>query len=389
MELSLFFAILSSSLCAYGEVSLPEIAARLRESDRWQSAARYEVIMPNADEPVTYTLNLICEPAPGDSLSPCNYLIESFFSTYGSDNVSEGFSAYFSGNYYRFRNGKLLEFHADDDPKPFAPRGLAKGGAQMNDQFAPMLPPFMADKISLMASDSAYEYMIERHGDEIVVKGRENRGEYVANEFSYRFDNKTYMPTLWEMTTNPGQLGEQTITAQYMPGTETCPMLSEGVLIKRHSDVFAKYRRDSFSLENLHGEPLPGFTAPTSGHRRYVHNRGDAFEAPTIIAVLDSKVDATADVIGTVRNAMASLPSVCNLIIAFVDNDRDAAGELTDPILPGETVLVSARELAANCGVADTPSIIFCRVDGTVSDIHVGRNNNLREIVIQKAAMCR
>lgn len=50
---------------------------------------------------------------------------------------------------------------------------------------------------------------------------------------------------------------------------------------------------------------------------------------------------------------------------------------------------MSARELAANCGVADTPSVIFCRADGTVADIHVGRNNDLRDIVIQKAAMAR
>lgn len=389
MKFSLLFAIVFSSLSAFAEVSLRDVADGLGRADCYMADTRYEVYLPNASEPVTYRLHIAGTTALGDTLAPCNYLIEWESQAPDGATDSEGFSSYFDGNYFRYRNGKLAEYHHGDDPMPFAPRGLARGGVQMNDQFASLLPAFLADRMREMASDTAFAAAVETRGDEVVVKGRESRGGYVANEFTYRFGAVDFMPRSWEMVTNPGQLGEQTITAEYRRADGDCPRLDEASLIGRHPAEFAKYRRDSFSLESLRGEPLPGFSAPMPGGGRYSRQRGEGFGVPTIIAVVDSKVDATARVVADLREAVGALPGTTDLVIAFTDNDRDAIEEIAGSAAPGVTLLMSARELAANCGVADTPSVIFCRADGTVADIHVGRNNELRDIVIQKAAMAR
>lgn len=392
MKISLLLAaICLSSLSAFAEVTLSEIADRLDGGGCWQSDARYEVLLPGAADPVEYRLKLLCEDALGDTLAPCDYLIEWSFTTPDGAAPSEGFSAYFDGNYFRFRGGKMMEYHHADDPKPFAPRGTAAGGVQMTDQFAPLLPRFLARRLRRMAADTAYVCTVASYPGEIVVKGSENRGGYQGSEFSYRFSDKTFNPLSWEIVTNPGQLGEQTITATYAgtPSTDGCPTIDEQALVERYPDRFARYRRDSFALEKLRGEPLPGFVAPTVSGERYSRRRGDRFTSPTVIAVLDSQVDGTEAVVATLRDAVASLPGTCELFIAFVDNDRDAIADIAGTARPGETVLASARELAANCGVTAVPAIIFCTADGTVADIHVGRNNDLRDIVIQKAALAR
>ncbi len=389
MRISLLFVVLCSSLSAFAEVTLSEVADALEGAGCWRAGARYEALVPGADDPARYRLELLSEESPGDSLSPCNYLIEWNYTVIGGEESSGGFSAYFNGDYYRFRGGRLMEFHYADDPMPFAPRGSTSDGVQMNDQFATMLPQFMARMFRQMASDTAFVCTVDETPGQVVVKGRELRDGYLRREFVYRFSGATLLPESWETVNNPGQIGEQTIMAEYEPRSGDCPALSEQALIERHPDLFAKYRRDSFSLENLRGEPLPGFTAQMFSGGRYSYRRGGQFATATVIAVLDSKVGQTAGVVEDLRGAVRSLPGACDLIIAFTDNDLDAAGELTGGGRPGETVLVSARALAANCGVADTPSIIFCRADGTVTDIHVGRNNDLQNIVIQKAAMAR
>lgn len=364
--------------------TLPDIAARLAGHDCVAADVRYEVYLPGASNPVVYNVELRGS-APADSLSPCNYI-----TTWDMPNSGRGFSAYFDGNYYNYDgSSRLLEYHVNDDPVPFAPRGRHVGGVQRNDRFAGLLPQFLAEDMMKMATDTAYVYNIDSRGEYITVKGRETRRGFVIKEFEYRFTDGGATPVSSETVTSPGETGEQIITIVYTPAAGGCEPLSEQALIEQFPTPFEKYRRDNFSLESLRGEAMPEFSARTASGERYSHARGESFASPTVIAILDYSVGATGDVVAALREAVASLPSACDLILAFTGNDTDRIEDIVGKPNAGETVLVSARSLARDCGVADTPAVIFARADGSVSDIHVGRNNNLKEIVIQKAAMAR
>lgn len=391
MKFSLpFVSLLLISHCAYAEDSLFNLADRLDANECYTARATYEVLLPNTDSPVTYSVNLMSYPTKSDTLSPCEYLIDWSPVLKDKTPVMDGFASYFNGNFFRFNGGKLLEYHFNDNPSPFAPRGYATGGVQQKEQFASLLLQMLADDLRKMAADTSYTFTIAPKASGIEVKGSQTLRGYLCSEFTYRF-NAEGLPEFKEVTTNPGQMGEQVITVNYAPASTNskCYSITEQSLIEHFPEIFEKYRRDSFALESLRGALLPSFAVPTIKRDRYSHQRGEALGTPTVIAVLENSVDATAEVVAALRSAMDALPFSANLILAFTDKDTDVVSETTGAQRPGEVILVSARSLARDCGITDTPSIIFCSPDGTVADIHVGRNNNLRDIVIQKATLSR
>ncbi len=385
MKCSSFIICLGLPFMAAAAPALPDIAARLAGHDCVATDVRYEVYLPGASNPIVYDVELRGS-APADSLSPCNYLAR-----WDTPNTGTGFSAYFDGNYYSYDGAsRFAEYHVADDPIPFAPRGKHVGGIQRNDRFARLLPQFIAEDLRAMASDTAYAYTIDERDDIIDIKGRETRRGFVIKEFEYRMADGGASLLSSETVTSPGETGEQIITVTYAPAAGSgCPELSERTLINLFPTPFEKYRRDNFSLESLRGEAMPEFSARTISGERHSHIRGEGFASPTVIAILDYNVGATDKVVADLREAVASIPAACDLILAFTGNSTDAIERITGTVQPGETILVSARSLARDCGVADTPAIIFTRTDGSVADIHVGRNNDLKEIVIQKATMAR
>ena len=70
MKFSLLFAIVFSSLSAFAEVSLRDVADGLGRAECYMADTRYEVYLPNASEPVTYRLHISGTTAPGDTLAP-------------------------------------------------------------------------------------------------------------------------------------------------------------------------------------------------------------------------------------------------------------------------------------------------------------------------------
>ena len=380
-------AICAGIQCLAAETpALTDIAARLADHDCVATDVRYEVYLPGASNPIVYNVELQGR-APSDSLSPCRYL-----TAWDTPNAGKGFSAYFDGNYYSYDGGsRFVEYHVKDDAIPFAPRGKHVGGVQQNDRFARLLPQFVAGDLMAMAADTAFTFKVESNGDFIDVKGHEIRRGFVIKEFEYRFADGGSTIVSYEAVTSPGETGEQIITVTYSaPGNGNgCIELSEQALADRYPTPFEKYRRDNFSLESLRGEMLPEFSSRTVSGERYSHVRGDGFASPVVIAILDYNVGATDEVVQALRDAIDSMPSAYDLILAFTGNDIDAIEKLAGAARSGETILVSARSVARDCGVADTPALIFARSDGSVADIHVGRNNNLKDIVIQKAAMAR
>ncbi len=367
---------------------------RLDAIDPYLSAARFEVLLPQAQDPVAYTLTLQSSLAPADTLAPCSYLISWSTESHGSE--IKGFSAYFDGDAYRFRNNKLQEYHHSQNPEPFATdRAGARGGVQQSAQFSEYLPQFIAQRLRDMMADTSYHFAF--HPDtlvsgklRVVVDGHKETMGYVSSEFQYVFDRQTAMPVSISLVNSPGSISEQLVDVTYSPSGTDPVELTEQSLIELWPREFELYRQDSFRTENLAGKPLPSYSCPAlDGQGRSEHIAGQPLQRPAIIAVIDPKVSTAAQTIDDVRMAVNALPQTVDVIWAFTDNRADDAAELLGPALPGETALISARSLVRNCGIALFPTLILVNSDATVADAISGYNNQLSEIVIQKAALLR
>ena len=385
MKHLLFVTLLSlpAALCAQ---TVAETGARMAAVPCFSAHAVCEIYIPNSERPVIYDMDMYSSAAPGDTLAACDYLIDWHLTT-PAGTESRGFTSYAAGDHFRYREGRLQEYHHDADPVPFAPGGDVAKGVQSRAQFAAYLPQTLGRALMAMSADTAYTLTCRALPGRIVVSGKEQVRGYDVRELTYTVDAATYMPLSVEINANPGQPAEQLMTIAYSGVTDSCAAITTARLARLYPDAFGKYRTDSYKLENMPGRRMPTFTAPTPTGERFTYNEGDAMGRPTVIAVLDSSVGDTASVVAELRRACA-LSSVCNrLILAFVDSDAERIEGMTGPLGLDEAILMGARSLARDCGVADTPSLIFCTPAGVVSDILIGRNNNLGSSVIQKIAI--
>lgn len=342
---------------------------------------------------MVYDVELYSTPAPGDTLSPCNYLIEWTMPT--SSGVAGGFSAYFDGHHYRYRGDRLQEYHLTWDAVPFSPKlaGSSGPGVQRAAQFADLLPDFLAEKLADMQQDSTYRYKVtpDTKVDGVnsrVVTGVRQIGGLDALEYTYVFDSESGMPRSIDLDNNPGSISEQIVTVTYTPLPAEDFTLDEQALIERYPEVFEKYRESNFSIENLPGNPLPEFSSPTLTGERYTHHRTDKFRVPTIVALLDTGVGDAAGVVRNVRAAVERLPFDAEVIWAFVSNKAEDIEEAVGPEgRIGEYVLMGARALARDSGAATLPVIILAGSDGRVADVVIGDNKDLTSVVIQKMAL--
>ena len=387
-------------LIAYPLISqgqgVEQLAATLMQKGNFLQDADFEVILPSSQEPVTYAITLQSDaPEQPDSLSPARYVIRWASNT--PSGRMQGFSAYFDGHHYRYRNSKLQEYHFADNPDVFMPMGAGsqyESGVQCQAQFADLLPQFIAHKLMRMASDSAYQFtyaadtLIGRK-PAIVVEGVKQYKGYDVQHFKYVFDKDTKMPVSIDLETSPGTISEQLISVSYELSSKEQPIAySEEAMIANWPEVFEKYRESTFRTENLIGQPLPEFSCQqVGGGNRYSHNRNEALEQPVIIAVLDPDVATTAATIEAVRQAVAIAPVPFTPIYAFTTNRADAITDLVGEFLPEEVALMSAGSLVRNCGIAMYPTIIFANSQGQVTDVITGYNNSLASDVIQKASL--
>jgi len=389
--------ILASALMAVSHAgatdSLTDIAHTLSAATFYADSCTYEVFLPSLPDPVTYSIALKATPAaPGDSLAPCNYLID--WRLPAPSGISEGFSAYADGAHYRFRDHKLQEYHAEWDIVPFVPAGNVARGVQNLVQFADLLPPYLGAHFAEMTADSSYIYTLTPDSlvageHAVVIEGVRRINGYDAAEYTYILDPTTYMPRKIELENSPGQLGEQIITIRYSANapTDTAP-INEAMLSDRYPDAFGRYRGSSYSLENLPGKPLPRFIAPTTTGERYLHENGDRLAAPTVYVFVDAEIGSTSALVDDIRAAADYLPFSMDIVYAFINHRADDIEAIIPTIRPGEHLLMNARGAATECGVgADTPVLIFVGTDGIVKDFMRGYNQDLRSIVIQKASL--
>lgn len=374
---------------------IDHIIARMDSADCYHATVRYAVTLPQAQDDVVYTLRLTAQDNSGDTLAPADYLIDWTLPT--PDGESKGFSAYFGGHHYRFRDERLQEYHMEWDSIPFMPRlngDRRSPGVQQSAQFVQLLPQFIADEFRRMDADPLYsltvtpDTLIGGHR-RTVVDARMTVQDYVCMESTYVLDAATGMPVSIETESNPGSISEQTIIANYSyDDTSTpCPPLSEQILMERYPEVFAHYRQSNFRIENLPGTRLPGFSLPTPTGERYTHRPSDHFAAPTIIALIEAGAGFTPDLIAALRSATDMMPVDARMIFAFTDNRHDDIDAVCPTLRTGETTLMSARSLCRDCGAAALPVVIICRQDATVSDVIIGYNNDMAATVIQKTAL--
>ena len=367
------------------------IIESLRSVDCYRAKADYSVSLPQNDAEVVYHLDLMSSKAEGDTLAPCRYLIDWTLET--PSGLAGGFSAYFDGSHYRYRGDRLQEYHTEWDEMPFHTVGRNRGVQRMA-QFVELLPAFIAERLDLMARDSAYTVKVEPKrvfdGSEVVpvTAVMTLKGEDVM-EVEYLFDSSSLLPVRITTESNPGSITEQSILVNLRTESDpVCGEMSEAALVAAYPEVFEKYRESNFRIENLRGLALPTFALPSAtGGERFIHHRGDSFRAPTVIALLDPSTGMNSRVIEDLRSAMDRLEVSAELVFAFTGTNPELVEEAVSPLRPGEHLLLNARSLVRDCGAASLPVTIVAGRDGMVQNVVLGFNNDLADIVLQSVIL--
>ena len=346
-----------------------EIREKLTSTPYHEGSVTYEVWLPSAADPVKYSIHLT-EVLPGDTLSPSDYLIK--WELPRGDKMSTGFSSYHGGDHFRYRDTRLQEYHHAESEAPFTSAG---GGVQRTAQFTDLLPAYLAEKLTEIQKDSAYQYTFDEKS--CTLSGTRRINGYDALEFTYAFDKKTGMPIQTDFVYNPASISEQTVTAKYewenTDGKEA-PVIDENYLISVFPDEFGKFRTSNFRAENMRGAPIPSFSYDDAQGRRTTHTRGEADMAhPAIIVFADGSAAAFPTVLNNVRAALASLPMSANVLYAFAGNKSPEGFVATD----GESIVNGAQGLLTKCGVAVYPTFMLVNTDGTVEQVIIGVSDNL------------
>lgn len=372
------------------------LAESLLNATGYNGKARFEVLLPSAEDPIIYDINLQSDAAPSDTLSPARYIIR--WSTITPGGPLDGFSAYFDGNHYRYRGGnRLQEYHAAADITPFRPRqndNSNRYGVQTNAQFADMLPQMLGTRIHEIISSPEYEYSF--HPDTIVggnrsvvIDGVRRVSGYEAMTFTYVFDDSTLMPVKTEIVNNPGSISEQYVSIEYL-GDSAVPGIgyNEDSLIIEWPEVFQNLRQSTFRTDGLVNRPFPQFSCRMPGSAdRFSHSSSEGFASPTVLVFIDPAVATAQDTVDEIRSACDMIPSATSVIWVTADNHEDSITSLLGTLRPDETTLISAGSLVRDCGIALFPTVILADRTGKVRDIITGFNKDLASIVIQKTML--
>ena len=278
------------------------------------------------------------------------------------------------------------------DSIPFMPSARS-AGVQGSAQFADLYPAFIARELRNMEADPRYSISVAAPA---VFNGRKaikvsttlTVSDVVASEKDFIFDAETMLPLRIDTESNPGQITEQTILVSYnYPAEMHCPELSDSSMTARYPEIFEKYRENNFHIENLAGAPMPTFTLPTTTGERYTHHRGEKFAAPTVIVLLDPTSGFNSEIVEAVRGAADSLPKALDIIWVFNSTNIDAIEAVIPSIRPGEHLLMNGKSLTRDCGVTSLPVIIMTDSNGTVKNVNLGLNRELRNVVLQTMAL--
>ncbi|WP_286330154.1 hypothetical protein [Duncaniella freteri] len=380
-----------SPLCLQAQ-GIADIIKALRTAQSYTARATFTVTLPSRDDDVTYRLSLAGTPSPADTLSPCSYLLQWELDT--PSGPSRGWSSYFNGNLYAYRDHRIREYHTSWDPSPFASaKGSRTTGVQRTTQFVSLLPHYLADELTAMSADTLHTICPPQPAscdgtDAIRIDTRMTVNSETVQEKSYWFDSATLLPLRIDTESNPGSITEQSISVRYTPTATPAEVpQTEETLISLFPEHFEKYRESNFSIENLSGTPLPTFALPTATGERYTHHRGEPFRAPTVIALLDPSTSFSPRIVNDLRTAIDSSPTAADIIWAVTGTDTDAAENTAPGLRPGEHLLINSSSLARDCGAASLPVILIADTSGTVRKVILGYTADLPTLILQSIAL--
>lgn len=373
--------------CAFAASPVDFVVDSLQKHSLFSSTVNVEVSLPMAADDVRYTVEIASQPSPADTLSPINYLID--WTLHAPDADRKGFTSYFNGNLYRFRDDSPMnEYHFSNNPLPF----ISATPVQNTTQFIDLFPVNVAREINEMSTDPSYKLSftpdsIFNGQKAAILKARRSIADEEVANLLYVFEPEHYTLRRIEKELSPGSISEQTVVYTYEPGinNETVPT-SEAELVQRYPDAFSNFREGNYGLQSLMNRPVPSFSLPTLDSQRFNYSKGSTLNSPTLMVFLDYNVGNPEETINLIRNAADILPMNTDILWIFLSNRRDDIEEIITPAA-GETVLLSGNKVVKDFGITSSPTIIFVDRDGIIKDYQIGFNNNLSDIVLQKASL--
>lgn len=351
-------------------LDVDSIAQALVEMPDYAASVVYAVTLPQADHDVVYTIDL---QQPG---SEDHYLIN--WSVDTPSGLQTGFTAWFDGHFYNFRNRRLREVHGEE----------SVGGEPWNSvQFASLLPSRMASELRSLTPGS-YDVTVSRSGGRVRVDALRRSGNIVDAELCWIFDEDTLEPLEFRADYNPGTISGQQVTATYSPASNPLftagESLSEPALHDLFPEAFELYRESNFAVGQLRGEPLPGFSLPLAcGEGRLTRSAGAEFDRPVAVVLFNPSAVLSPQLVDAVRKAVDRLPAPPAVIWACTCKNPSEVDAVTGRLRPGETALTGAAKLAAECGAVNLPVVLVCNAGGLVCDLVIGLNNSLDSDVIR------
>ena len=368
----LLLASAANTLSARG---IDDCVDALANMPGYRASATYSVTLPQAQDDIVYTVDLAQDPAEADS-----YLLQ--WSVMSPSGPVSGFTAWFDGNFYNFRNHRLQERHDDRDPETPAGTRAPQNAAQ----FASLLPTRIAQWLREVQNEPNTAATLSEQGNELILTLVRQPADEIESEITWTFELPSMRPLKFYADYNPGSISGQQVNAVYAYGDSLAPLpagLNEAYLRGLFPDAFEKYRESQFAVENMRGLPLPAFSLPKIGGGRLARQASDAFRAPTAVVFFDPAATLTPELIKALRGAVDRLPVDAEIIWASTEKNPDAAAQLLEPLRPGETALTGANSLALACGTAALPTILVCTPKGEISNIITGLNQNLQSDVMQ------
>lgn len=346
-----------------GAIEPQKIVDSLAADTVYSARVYYSVTLPQSSDEIRYTVDL-------QSVGAGDWLIE----WHQIDHDQTGWTAQTGGDYYSFRGRRLQEIHAGWD-KQQLPRA----------QFSELLPEHIAEQVrEIITSAKRYDFTLNESANQLTLRALRKAGDITDAEITWIFDPQTLRPIKYSAEYNPGQISEHQVFATYQPSEQSVKSISEEKLKERYPEAFANYRQSNFAIEQMRGEPLPAFSIQlASGEGRLTRERGENFREPTLIVLMESESALAGELVEAVRQAIDESPRGAEIIWGCMERNPRSASELLGQLRPGETALIGAKRLAADCGAAALPVILICRPDGTVNDIAIGLNKDTRTDVIQ------
>lgn len=359
----LLLSAVGGNLCAR---SVENVAAALADMPGYSARVSYAVTLPQAQDDIVYTVDLAQDSADADS-----YLLR--WAVMSPSGPVDGFTAWFDGNFYNYRNHRLQERHEQWDAP--LPEGVKP--PQNSAQFASLLPSRIAETLRSLGSDVE----INVQGDVVTLSSVTE-----ASEIFYKFQLPSMRPLDFYADYNPGAISGQQVHAVYSYETsaESYPAgYSEEFLRSLFPDAFEKYRESQFAIENMRGLPLPGYSLPKLGGGRMERQARDAFRSPVAVVFFNPAMGLSPRLVEAVRAAVDALPIEAEVVWASTAKNPEETEPLLGSLRPGETALTGAQSLITACGASALPVVMVCSPSGRISDIAIGVNQTLHTDVMQ------